>query len=147
MVAVDVAVVLIIEDDADTCEVLQRALEARDHQVTCVPNGKEALVKLVGARMPDLIVLDIRMPVMDGITFMQVLRSYLRWQDVPVIVVTAVNEGPDMETIRKYGVLEIFPKARYELSDLVAAVDRAVGAAPPPPPPDSMGPSPSTFDA
>ena len=75
-------------------------------------------------------------------------ERYLRWQDVPVIVVTAVNEGPDMDTIRQYDVLEIFPKARYELSDLVAAVDRAVGAAPPPP--DSTGPSSSTssnFDA
>jgi CheY-like chemotaxis protein len=141
-----VAAVLIIEDDADTCEVLQRALEAHDHRVTCVPNGSEALVTL-GARMPDLIVLDIRMPVMDGITFMQVLRSYLRWQDVPVIVVTAVNEGPDMDAIRRYDVLEIFPKARYELSDLVDAVNRAVGAVPPPPSADAIGTSSSNFNA
>jgi hypothetical protein len=57
-----------------------------------------------------------------------VLRSYLRWFDIPVIVVTAVDEGPDLEAVRRFDVSEIFHKTRYELVDLVACVNRLTGS-------------------
>src|SRR5437762_2656987 len=102
---------------------MARALESHGHRVDCAANGRDALMTLIG-RDPEVLVLDIRLPMMDGITFMQVVRSYLRWQDLPVIVVTAVGEGPDLDAIRRYGVHRVFQKAQYELRDLVACVDQ-----------------------
>lgn len=92
------------------------------HGATCVPNGRDALSAIVNRR-PDLIVLDVRMPVMDGVTFMQVLRSYLRWSEVPVVVVTAVNEGPELERIVQFGVARVFHKASHALPEVVEYIN------------------------
>ena len=72
--------------------------------------------------------LDIRMPVMDGITLLQILRSYLRWHDLPVVVVTAVGQGPDLDRIEQFDVSAVYHKAAYDLSDLVHHVQDLVPA-------------------
>ena len=114
--------ILVVDDHADTCEAISRMLTKAGHDAVCVPNGREALSAIVN-RQPDLIVLDVRMPVMDGVTFMQVLRSYLRWSDVPVILVTAVQEGPELDRLAQFGVTRVFFKANYSLPELVEYVN------------------------
>src|SRR3954454_22981323 len=96
--------ILVVEDDTDTADAMALALASHGHQVDRASNGRDALITLLG-REPHVVVLDVRLPVMDGVSFMQVLRSYLRWQDVPVIVVTATGEGPDLDELRRCGVV------------------------------------------
>src|SRR5687767_318801 len=75
-----VANVLIVDDDLDGCEPVARALERMGHRVACAPNGREALAALVANGNPvELVILDIRMPQMDGMKLLEVMRSYLRW--------------------------------------------------------------------
>ena len=84
------AEILIVEDNAETRDVLQRVLIMQGYEVTIARNGAEALEYLEDGGMPAAIILDIAMPVMDGITFSQKLRAAPGWAHIPVIVYTAM---------------------------------------------------------
>jgi len=81
------ATLLVVDDDIDGREAPCRFLETKGHHVTCVSNGKEALGAVIAA-IPELVILDLFMPEMDGAGFLQVIRSYLRLQSLPVVVLT-----------------------------------------------------------
>jgi CheY-like chemotaxis protein len=117
-----VASVLVVDDEIDGSDVVVRYLEKMGHSTRCVPNGREALAAII-SDTPDVVVLDLRMPEMDGITFLEVIRCYLRWSFLPVIILTALQAGSITERAQRMGVRHIFHKAGYRLSDLAAAVD------------------------
>ena len=71
---------------------------------------------------PELLLLDLRMPEMDGISLLHVLRNYLRWSTLPVVVVTAIQQGPELERVKDFGIRGIFIKGRFRLEELVTAV-------------------------
>ncbi len=123
------ASILVVDDDPDGSSAIALYMIKAGHRAISVPNGREALVILAGTK-PDLILLDVRMPEMDGVTFLQVLRSYLRWQDIPVIVVTALPDGYELDRARKYDVRDVFRKGEFKLDALLASVDRHLVAKP-----------------
>jgi len=124
-----VATVLLVEDDQDAAEVATAALRKAGHRVMSVPNGREALALLVLHTM-DVVVTDLRMPEMDGLTLVSVIRSYLRWQSLPVIVFSAYAQGRNEARLRTLGVSEVLLKGSSGLPDLIDAVQRHV--VPPP---------------
>jgi signal transduction histidine kinase len=79
--------VLVVDDNSDICLMVERALSA-DYNIVFASNGKEGLEKALEAQ-PDLIVSDIMMPVMDGYQMLKALRKEERFQDLPVILLTA----------------------------------------------------------
>jgi CheY-like chemotaxis protein len=115
--------VLIVDDDPDSREVVGRYLAREGYSVKTAMNGREALVA-VATVMPDLIILDAMMPEMSGVEFLQVIRAYLRWSTVPVILLTAFAEGPHIERAREFDVKCILLKSKYQLSDLLNCVRR-----------------------
>ena len=114
--------VLIVDDDRDNCEVVSRVLARGGHVTRCVPGHREAMKSLV-AETPDLIILDVLMPGMDGITLLEVIRSYLRWAFVPVVILTAYPEDERLRPIAALGVNRVFAKARYDLGELLQYVN------------------------
>lgn len=80
--------VLIAEDDARNRKLFRCVLERADIEVCEAVNGEE-VVAMAQEAPPDLIILDIRMPVMDGLTAMGLLKEDPRTRDVPVVAVTA----------------------------------------------------------
>jgi putative two-component system response regulator len=114
---------LVVDDDPDSRDVVARYLAREGYSVKSAANGREALVA-VATTIPDLIILDAMMPEMSGVEFLQVIRSYLRWSTVPVILLTAFAEGPHIDRAREFDVRQIFLKANYKLSDLAACVRR-----------------------
>jgi CheY-like chemotaxis protein len=126
-----VSSVLVIDDDPDSCEAVARYLTKAGHKARCSPNGREALAAL-SAQLPDLIILDVRMPVMDGLSMLEVIRSYLRWSMVPVALFTAYPEDPRLGRAAELGVDRVFAKSRDSLDDLLAWVDKRMGRAPTP---------------
>ncbi len=80
--------VLVVDDDLDVCTIIQDVLESEGCQVTVAHNGVEALQVLEQHR-PDLILLDLMMPVMDGWEVLARLKGQPRWQGIPVVVVSA----------------------------------------------------------
>jgi signal transduction histidine kinase/DNA-binding response OmpR family regulator len=80
--------ILVVEDDADARSLLRRTLEGEGWYVAEATNGRMALEQVVYNR-PNLILLDLLMPEMDGFDFIHELRINPTWQSIPIIVVTA----------------------------------------------------------
>jgi CheY-like chemotaxis protein len=94
------------------------------HVVRGALNGRDALMALADA-VPDVVILDVRMPEMDGMQFLDVIRSYVGWSKVPVILLTGYDHTPEMvERAFALGVKTIYLKASYRLEDLAECVRR-----------------------
>jgi CheY-like chemotaxis protein len=84
--------ILIVEDDADLREMMAQLLALEGLRAATVANGKEALQYLTGGECPEVILLDLMMPVMDGWEFRRRQRADPSICDVPVIVLSALDQ-------------------------------------------------------
>ena len=114
--------VLVVDDDCDSREAVARFLRKAGQEVRCVPDGREALGALTD-HTPDVVILDAKMPRMDGVDFLEVIRCYLRWQSLPVIFLTAYSDGPHIRKAVELGVRKTFLKGDYDLAELLAHVE------------------------
>ena len=121
------AQVLVADDHPDSCDLMMRVLVDRGHTVKCTANGREALTSLLNS-MPDLLVLDLFMPEMDGVALLEVLRSYLRLAKLPVVVLTGFPDGPSAARARELGVKQILAKGKYTPNDVASAVTDALAS-------------------
>ena len=80
--------VLVVDDDPDILEAICDILEAEGYRIARARHGEEALER-VQAQRPDVILLDLMMPVMDGVAFAQALRLRPDVRDVPIVVISA----------------------------------------------------------
>jgi CheY-like chemotaxis protein len=112
------APVLIVEDNWETREVLERVLAIRGYDVVAARDGFDALAYLRGGGLPSAIILDLAMPNMDGIAFSRALRADARWADVPIIVYTA------MPTKRVPTAAGIFHKGSDDPQHLLDLLER-----------------------
>ena len=81
--------ILIVEDDPSIREALRETLETEGYRVECAEHGQAALQHLARAELPCLILLDVMMPVMDGIAFRSAMLQDARLAKIPVVVITA----------------------------------------------------------
>ncbi|HET9157536.1 MAG TPA: response regulator [Myxococcaceae bacterium] len=84
------ASVLLAEDDYNFRDTLEDALVEDGHRVVCARNGAEALVALERLPRPALVLLDLHMPVMDGVTFLNELRKRPYPEDFEIVVMSAL---------------------------------------------------------
>lgn len=118
--------ILVVEDDVNAREIMGRFLQRQDWTVELASNGREALQYLDETR-PDLVVLDLMMPEMDGFEFIQVLRQNSNWQDIPVIVVTAkALTFSDQQQLE--GVARVYQKADLNRQELLSELQAMVSA-------------------
>ncbi|WP_282082199.1 response regulator transcription factor [Streptomyces tendae] len=87
--------VMVAEDDADQAELVRRYLEHEGHEVTLAHDGRSALDLLRGRR-PDLLVLDVMMPRVDGLDVCRVIRAEPRLANLPVLMLTARSSEDDL---------------------------------------------------
>jgi CheY-like chemotaxis protein len=97
--------ILIVEDDRDTREMLERFLQFEGFGVRSAPNGEAALATLHAGTRPSVILLDLMMPVMNGWQFRQAQQSDPGLSDIPVVVVTAAGSRDDIPWINADGWL------------------------------------------
>ena len=117
--------VLIVEDDPATREIMARTLANDGWKVTEAENGKVALERLAEA-VPDLILLDLMMPEMDGFEFVSAIREKEAWRSIPVVVVTAKDITPQDQMRLEGNVRKIFHKATYTREELVGEIRSAM---------------------
>jgi CheY-like chemotaxis protein len=101
---------LLIDDDEVVRQSVRHALEPIGWQVTEAENGQAALDSLLAAR-PDVIILDLMMPKMDGFEFLAELRGRPGWQDIPVMVITAKDLTDEERTRLNGGVERVIAKS------------------------------------
>ncbi len=111
--------VLLVDDDHDFSQLLAFDLKKRGYTVVSAGNGEEGLEK-VKTEKPDLIVLDIKMPKMDGYTFVRRLKKDDENKDIPVVVLTSYEPMKDMFQLE--GVKDYFVKS-VDMQGLIKAID------------------------
>lgn len=89
--------ILVVDDEKEMQEFLSEVLMAEGFQVTLAADGQEAL-EIVRKRKPDLVLLDIKMPKLDGWATLQLIKSNHETKFIPVIMLTAMNEVIDRMT-------------------------------------------------
>lgn len=117
--------VLIVEDDPDIRTLERHALEGGGYDVAVATNGREGLQRLRGGAVPCLILLDLMMPVMDGLAFLAERRKTHIGEDIPVVCVTA--GGPElMARARELGAIACVDKPT-DFEDLCEVVRQYCG--------------------
>ena len=119
------AKILLVDDRPDDGDSLTRLLQISGHEVKSVPNGREALVEVLH-ELPDVVLLDLMMPEMDGPTFLEVVRSYLRLQALPVVILTGLGDSPMVDRARTLKVNAILAKGKATPEDILKAIEEAV---------------------
>ncbi len=99
--------VLVVEDEAYLCDLIADVLEADGHRVLKAGNGLEALQQLRVHR-PQIILLDLMMPVMDGWEFMSTLKREPEWASIPVVIITAIYDVK--RTLQETGARAVITK-------------------------------------
>lgn len=87
--------VLVVDDNVETVKVIQEALERAGFSVVSAQNGAECLVA-VDERQPDLVILDVHMPVLNGLDALRLLRQRPDMDDLPVIILSGKDEYTDV---------------------------------------------------
>jgi signal transduction histidine kinase/CheY-like chemotaxis protein len=121
--------VLLVEDDPVQRERVRGWLQGQQWIVQEAENGREALVRL-RANKPDVILLDLMMPEMDGFAVVAAMQKDPSWREIPVIVITARDlDAKDRERLNS-GVQSVLVKEMFRPDDLVERIRRLVHAAP-----------------
>ena len=117
--------VLIVEDDPDMQEMLVRSLEKQGYETVVAENGESALQK-IQENIPDLILLDLLMPQMDGFQFLVNLRTSSDWKDIPVVVVSAKNITKEDREKLSGSVQKIIEKSQLSSDDLMQKISTLI---------------------
>ena len=100
---------LVVDDSRVIRNQLIYRLKQQGHGVAAAENGRQAL-EMVGAQNFDLILLDIMMPEMDGYEVLQALKANAAWRDIPVIVISALDEVDSVVRCIEMGAEDYLPK-------------------------------------
>ncbi len=120
--------VLLVEDDNDSADIIVRAAHQAGHTIRHAENGVKGMEALSRKR-PDVIVLDLMMPEMDGFEFLRKIRNNDSYKDIPVIVVTAKTLTDEDRGFLSEMADRYHQKAALPPSELVRAIDSLVKAA------------------
>jgi CheY-like chemotaxis protein len=120
--ATDTRLVLIVEDEDSIREVIRDVLEDRGFRVTAARNGAEAL-RMLDTIRPDVLVLDLLMPVMHGWDFME---SYVEKTDGRALPIVVVSVNPALpRSFNRFGVRQVVSKP-FDVDVLIDAVEQAI---------------------
>lgn len=115
--------ILVIDDEPAIHRLLQIILEGEGFLVIGPVEGGRAAPALSGEK-PDLIILDIIMPEVDGFDVLQILKEDEETRDIPVLILTASNRSMDMEKARRMGAVDYLTKP-FQPAELLEAVRSA----------------------
>lgn len=107
--ALAAATILVIEDYSDTRELLAVLLQRRGYNVIEAEDGVEGLLK-AGWMYPDLIIMDLSLPEMDGVETARRIHAQAKLSQIPIFVVSAYLTEAVQADVRAAGCVEIFPK-------------------------------------
>ncbi len=118
--------VLVVDDHQPTVQLIRSALEGMGLEVSTAGNGAEALLA-VRDEKPDLVILDVMMPVLDGFQTLNALHESPETEDLPVIMLTARSSDVDIAHGWRSGVTSYLTKP-FSLDQLTAMVRRVLEA-------------------
>jgi CheY-like chemotaxis protein len=120
--------ILVVDDEASARNALARLLRKEGYDVETAGNGREALAALESpGHKPDLMLLDLMMPEIDGLELLEILQASPAWKALPVVVLTAISDTHTVHRAEQLGAREYLVKASFSLSDMLEHVRRYTG--------------------
>ena len=119
--------ILIVEDDPDLRTILKLQLLSQDYEVVEAGNGAEGFAA-IQSQAPDMVILDLMMPVMDGFGFLKRVRSIMTMTEVPILILTASEDERNKLRGFQYQADGYMSKP-YDLDALSAEVARMLASA------------------
>ena len=110
------SLVLVVDDHVDTALALVHVIRKLGPTAECVYSGEAALAS-VAAHRPDLIILDVCMPKMDGVETLTRLRAGEAGRDVPVAIYTALNDRATRDAVCRAGAVAVWEKSEFNLGE------------------------------
>ncbi len=117
--------VLVVDDETDIVSTVKYRLEFCEFEVITAANGKEGLEKAANEK-PDIILLDISMPVMNGHEMLERLKNSPDIKDIPVIVLSAFSDAKDVAQAAKLGIADYVTKP-FDFPDLMEKISKTLG--------------------
>ena len=114
--------ILIVDDDKNIIETLKTRLETNGYRIITASNGLEGLDK-ANAEKPDLIILNVMMPQLDGIMTTLRLKGMAETKTTPIIIMTGIKERDNMILARHVGASDYITKP-FESSELLKKIDK-----------------------
>jgi len=122
-----VASILIVDDEPDVRELFNITLKMAGHTTKTVKDGQEALEMLQEGDAPELIVLDLMMPRLDGFGLLTQIRDSMRERKMRVLIATAkVLEESDKDKLNKWPVVDVLNKGELDIAQMVQIVSKAL---------------------
>jgi two-component system cell cycle response regulator DivK len=112
---------LIVDDEIDNREMLSLYFELCGYRIQSAANGEEAIA-LTSLKLPDLILMDLMMPRMDGWEATRLLKANVRTRNIPVIALSAGSQGDEHDVARRAGC-DAFIAKPCDLDDLAATLN------------------------
>ena len=111
--------IMLVEDDQFIADIYHIKLKEAGYEVSLANNGLDAVKKLEEGEIPDLMLLDIVMPYMDGRDVLRTMRENPVWENIPVILLTNISEKQQVEDAFKYGVKDYLIKSHFTPSEVI----------------------------
>ncbi len=118
--------ILLVEDDEGLAQVYVTRLDIEGFEVKRVPNGEDALASALQFK-PDLILLDVMMPKVNGFDVLDILRNTPETTNIKVIMLTALSQEADRKKAEEMGVDDYLVKSQVVISDVVERVKMHLG--------------------
>jgi CheY-like chemotaxis protein len=119
-----VALILVVDDEFSVAEVLQSVLADAGHEVVTAVNGRQGL-ELLGKKLPDLVLLDFMMPIMDGLAMLKAMKQDPAYRKVPAVVMSSLPESAVAEAAR--GMYAAFLRKPFKLAAVTDTVKTVLG--------------------
>jgi DNA-binding response OmpR family regulator len=113
--------ILVVDDSRENIDLLRTVLEYKDYSVLSASSGEEA-VRIAGESLPDLVLMDVMMPGMDGVKACSILNSDKKTKGIPVIMLTAKNDPEDLRQGLEAGAVD-YVKKPFVIIELLARVN------------------------
>jgi DNA-binding response OmpR family regulator len=118
--------VLVVEDDVFLSNVHKKKLTIEGFEVFMASNGQEAL-KLAPEVKPDIILLDLIMPVMDGFQTLKELKDNPELKDIKVMILSNLSQEEDKQKVMELGAIDFIVKANVSFRTIVAQIRHHLG--------------------
>ena len=113
--------ILLVEDDKFLGKMLGKMLESHNYEVVLAGNGREGLLKASNSN-PNLILLDIMLPDIDGFDVLETIRQDEKIKKIPVIIISNLGQPEDMQQGKSLGAKDYLVKSDMSLDEVVAKV-------------------------
>lgn len=118
--------ILLVEDDEALAGVYMTRLEAEGFNIRRVPNGEDALAAALEFR-PDLIILDVMMPRINGFDVLDILRNTPETANLRIMMLTALSQEADKQRAMSMGVDDYLVKSQVVIADVIAKIKQHLG--------------------